>query len=264
MNFVSHPASGWRSRVAGLAAAALILAGTASGVMAASPSPATSTTAPAHPDLACAAQWQAAKADPSVTTLRALGDCEIARRFVTLTHLTSAVTDAKDLTSAHRSALLAIIDGTRTGLTGLQATIDADTTIASLRTDLPKIAHDYRVYLLVVPQVHLTRAADAAVTATDRLGTVADKLQDWIDRAKAAGKDVRGAQAALDDMERNTALARAQADPVPGAILPLVPADWNDGHASPILGEARDSLRAARNELQAARNDAQACIADLR
>lgn len=265
MNIDTTPFRRWGRRAAGLAAAALILAGSAGGVMAASPAPGTSTTTTAKaPDGVCAAQWQAAKADPTVATLRALGDCEVGRRFVTLTHLTTVVDAAPALTGAHRTALLAVIGRTHDGLASLQATIDGDTTVAALRADLPKIARDYRVYLLVAPQVHLTRAADAGQAAADRLDVVALKLQDWIDRERSNGKNVQAAQAALTAMEHETALAEAQIGPVADRILPLTPADWNAGHASPILDAARDSLRAARNELQGARNDAQACIDDLK
>lgn len=225
------------------------------------------TTGPATSDqrqAACATQRQAAKAEPTVATLRALGDCELARRFTTLDRLTAGIGQAKALTDTHRTALLAIIARTRTGLTALRSTIDADATVAALRADLPKIAQDYRVYLLVGPQVRLTRAADAGAAAVTRLNAVAERLQARIDRQRAAGKDVTAAQTALADLERNTALAAAQVGPVAGHVLPLLPADWNDGTAKPILVAARGSIKTARAELQAARKDAQACRADLR
>lgn len=292
--------AGWRNRALGFAAATLILAGTAGIVMAASPAPASpagpaarptaATTSPATPNpiaspsatnrvtgpattgpattdqrpAACATQRQAAKAEPTVATLRALGDCELARRFTTLDRLTAGIGQAKTLTDTHRTALLAIIARTRTGLTALRSTIDADATVAALRADLPKIAQDYRVYLLVAPQVRLTRAADAGAAAVTRLNAVAARLQARIDRQRAAGKDVTAAQAALADLERNTALAAAQVGPVAGHVLPLLPADWNDGTAKPILVAARGSIKTARAELQAARKDAQACRSDLR
>lgn len=292
--------AGWRNRAVGFAAATLILAGTAGIVMAASPAltspagpaalPTAATTSPATPNpiaspsatnrvtgpattgpattdqrpAACATQRQAAKAEPTVATLRALGDCELARRFTTLDRLTAGIGQAKALTDTHRTALLAIIARTRTGLTALRSTIDADATVAALRADLPKIAQDYRVYLLVGPQVRLTRAADAGAAAVTRLNAVAERLQARIDRQRAAGKDVTAAQTALADLERNTALAAAQVGPVAGHVLPLLPADWNDGTAKPILVAARGSIKTARAELQAARKDAQACRADLR
>lgn len=263
----SIPHLGRGARAAGLLAAALVLAGPVGAVMAASPAP-SPTASPAiaagKPDAACATQWKAAVDDPTVSDLKALGDCEVNRRFSTLDRLTTAVDGAKALTSSDRTALLSIISQTRDGLTGLKSTIDSDTTVAQLRADLPRIATDYRVYLLVVPQVHLTRAADAGLAATNRLTQLSTKLQSWIDREQAAGKDVTAAQAALDAMKQQTALAAAQVKPVPGQVLPLRPADWNDGTARPILGAARDALKSARNEIQAARNDAQACVAALR
>src|SRR5512142_2578029 len=78
---------------------------------------------PASGTRPCATEAQAARANPSVATLRALGDCEIARRMTTLDKLTAAVSNAKALSGADAAALNTQISSTRSGLTALKVTI---------------------------------------------------------------------------------------------------------------------------------------------
>ncbi len=240
--------------------AALMLAGS---VFAATPAPA--ATAPtAKPDTVCATQRAAVKKDPSVPNLIALGNCEINRRYVTLDRLQGAVIVAPFLTSSDRAALENEIGSTRTGLQGLKATIDADTTVDALKMDLPKIATDYRVYLLVVPQVHLTRGSDAESAAANRLTTLAGRLQQLITFAQSQGRDVTAAQAALAAMDTDIHDAQGQLSGLSGKILALTPADWNDNSAAPVLNGARAGEKSAHDELVAARNEAKAVIAALK
>jgi hypothetical protein len=250
-----------RPRLVGIVAGSLVALTMAGSAFAATPAPTTSVTLSGP----CAIQREAVREHPNdVADLKALGDCEIARRFVTLDVLDTAISTSPYLTSAHRTTLDGMVSTTRHGLTSLRATIDADTTATGLHADLPRIATDYRVYLLLAPQVNLTRVADAQVAAVGRLDQLATRLQSWIDLAKSHGKDVSQAQADLDAMQGNAADAQAAASPVPGQILPLTPADWNSGTAGPILTSARHSLRSAHDDLAAARADAAACVAALK
>ncbi len=259
MNII-HP---FRSRATAVVVGGLAALTLAGSVFAASPAPAATAPTP-KADTVCAAQRAAAKKDPSVPHLIALGNCEIDRRYVTLNRLQGAVIVAPYLTSSDRTALENEIGSTRTGLQGLKATIDADTTVDALKTDLPKIATDYRVYLLVVPQVHLTRGADAESAASSRLTTVAGRLQDLITFAQSQGRDVTAAKAALAAMTTDIADAQGQLSGLSGKILALTPADWNGGTAAPVLNGARASEKSAHDELAAARNEAKAVIAALK
>jgi hypothetical protein len=208
---------------------------------------------------ACATEAAAVKADASVTTLRAMGDCEINRRFATLDQLASKVSASKVLTSSDAAALTAEIGSTKSGLTSLKATIDAETSLPALRADIVKIATDYRVYLLVVPQANLVSAADAVIASQTTFSKINTNLAARIAAAKAAGKDVTAAQADLDKMNAAVTAAVGLASPLPAALLPLTPAQYNGGTAGPVLTGARTSLGQARDQLKAARADALAC-----
>ena len=52
---------------------------------------------------------------------------------------------------------------------------------------------------------------------------------------------------------------RRLAGPLPAALLPLTPAQYNAGTAGPVLKNARAALVQARGLLQSARQDAVAC-----
>lgn len=207
----------------------------------------------------CTTEATATKTSVTVEALRAFGDCEINRRFTTLTQLGSKVSGSKVLTSSDAAALTAEIGSTTSGLTALKATIDAETSIPALKADIVKIAADYRVYLLVVPQVNLVSGADFVLVAQTKFATVNTNLMARIAKAKAAGKDTTAAQADLDKMNADVTAAVGLATPLPAALLPLTPAQYNGGTAGPVLNNARAALLKARDDLKDAAASAKAC-----
>jgi hypothetical protein len=249
-----------RSLIAGLAIAALIAVSSVAVVAAAQPVVA---GGPAGAGV-CATQAQAVRAGATVENLRAFGDCEIARRFTTLDNLASRVKGSRVLTSAHAAALSAEISSTRAGLTSLKATIDAETSLDALKAEVRRIATDFRVYVLVVPQVNLVNGADAVQATKPIFDKINTNLSARIAAAKAAGKDTTLAQTNLNAMNTAVSQALALAAPLPAALLPLTPAQWNNGTAGPVIKNARAALVQARSLIQAARKDAAACRDALR
>ncbi|HLY13964.1 MAG TPA: hypothetical protein VKR24_06405 [Candidatus Limnocylindrales bacterium] len=266
MNFKLSPRLG-RVTLA-LGAAGLLAIGSLGSVYAADPTTSTNSTTAAAVHHFCIPEWAAVVAHPgNVDILRAAGDCEINRRFVTLDGLTYLVNHSDVLTADHKTDLLtgggvnpASFEWEHAGLTTLKVSIDADTTIATLRTDIAKIAPDYRVYLLVVPKTHIVAAADGAAKVSAKFGPLATELQNLINQAKADGKDVTAAQAKLDDLNAKVGQANGLIAPVAGTVLPLSPADWNSGAAKPVFQAARTSLHQARGLLVDARQDAHQII----
>ncbi len=211
----------------------------------------------------CAVAWTAAR-DNGAASLRKLGDCEIDRRLDTITKLQSRVADSSVLTSADRAALQSRFTADTSGLTALRATIDGETDVNALRADLRTIVTGYRIYLLVVPMTADVIAADTELAAVARLGTLDTKLQARIDAAKSAGKDVTQAQSELDAMQAKVAAVTPLVQGIPAAVLPLTPAQYNDGTAKPVLTSSRAGLRSGHGLLVGARSDAAACIAALK
>lgn len=244
-----------RSVLVGLAVAAMLVVSSATVATAASPVVA---GGPAGTGV-CAKQASTATAGISINTLRAFGDCEIARRFVTLTALSGRISSSKTLTSSDAAALSGEVIATRAGETALKATIDAETSLPALKLEVRRIATDYRVYLLVVPQVNLVSGADTVLATKATFDKINTNLTARIAAAKAAGKDTTAAQADLDAMNTAVTQALGLAQPLPAMLLPLTPAQYNAGTAGPVLKSSKAALVQARGLLQAARKDAQAC-----
>ena len=211
----------------------------------------------------CATESAALKPPVTVDALRAFGNCEIERRFTTLTALSSKVTSSTTLTTSDAAALTAEIGATRTGLTDLKATIDAETAVPALKAEIARIATDFRVYLLVGPQVNLVSGADRVVASQSMFTKVDTNLAARIAAAKAAGKDTTAAQSDLDAMNAAVTKAVGIATPLPATLLPLTPAQYNAGTAGPVLNSARAALVQARDLLKSAVQDAKACRAAL-
>jgi hypothetical protein len=245
-----------RSIAVGLSLAAVLAVSSAAVATAASPAPVAGGPAG---NTVCLPQREAFRAGASAETLRAFGDCEINRRFATLDTLSSKVSSSKVLTSAHAAALTGEISSTRGGLTALKARIDAETDLTALKADIRRIAMDFRVYVLLVPQANLTTGADAVAAAQPRFADIDTKLSDAITRAKAAGKDTTAAQGHLDAMDAAVAQAVSLTSGIPDRVLPLTPAQWNSGTAGPVLTDARTKLVQARGLLRTAVQEAKAC-----
>ena len=212
----------------------------------------------------CATQASASRTTPTVESLRAFGDCEIGRRLTTLGTLAGKVSGSKALTSSDAAALSSEISSTVSGLNALKTTIDGETAIAALKADVAKIATQFRVYLVVVPQVHLVSAADGVLATQAKFAQINTNLSARIAKAKAAGKDVTAAQADLDAMNSQVSTAIGLATGLPAKLLALTPAQYNAGTAGPVIASARTALTTARNDVKAAVAKAQACRAALK
>lgn len=144
----------------------------------------------------------------------------------------------------------------------LRPQAQAATDAASLRTPCTSVVNDYRVYALVSPQVHLTRAADAAAHGISRLSDVDTKIDEAIAAAAAAGKDVTKVTADADAF--TTAVAKVSTDisGMADSVSALTPADYNADHG--VLDAARAHAQDARTDVKAARTVGQTVRADLK
>ena len=188
----------------------------------------------------------------------------IDQRLDHLAHTQSRVDEVLTLSEAHEAAIDDIIDGTQSGLTLLanqvESAADRPTAIELCST----VAPDYRVYLVVLPQTHLTLGADRAQVSAEVGYAVINQIDDAIAKAAAAGADVGDAQ-----MYRDQSLAHLQAadkanDGVADSVLAVTPTSYNEGTDIPVLEEARTSLRLAHAELEGANETGIAAAKALR
>jgi hypothetical protein len=211
----------------------------------------------------CATQAAAARSAPTVVNLRAFGDCEIARRQATLAQLANVVKVAKGLTASDAAALRTSVSAAQSEMAGLKTQLDSETAAVALKVTITQIVSKARVYLLVVPQVRLTIAADDVLSLQPHLTALSTSLEGRIADARAAGRNVTRAQAALDAMNAALAKAVSLASTWPARLVSLTPADSAAGTAGPTLNQARLALGQASAQLKLAVADGRAVLAAL-
>lgn len=229
---------------------------TAAAALAFAPTPASAQTqdAPTAPERLQSGDVEGGKA-------RANG--AIDRRLVTIERLETRVSDHPHVTDPHQRELLDELGRASAGLRALSADIAQATTIEELRDLVPKIATDFRVYLVVAPKVHQVLGSDSVVAAGTRLEKMSESLAGRIDRAVENGVDASEAAAHLADMTAEFGQALAVGEPDAGTVLPLTAADWPDPAAA-VLAQGRADLGDARRFLREARISFSEAVAPLR
>ena len=212
----------------------------------------------------CNDEYAAFLKAPSVSTARAVGECEIDRRLDDLATVRQRVEAAKHLTSGDRSAMESRIDATTSGLKSLRGEIESDSTLASLHDDLHAIVYDYRVYVLVIRQDWLTYAADSELAAVHALETFDGKLDGWIATAKAAGYDTSAVEADQATLEARTSAVKSPVSPLPATLVALTPAGYNAGTAGPTMDAAAKTLATGWSDLVDARAAAEKALQDIK
>ncbi len=177
-------------------------------------------------------------------------------RLSSLHQMQGAVGEAHRLTQAHKSTLDTLLAGDVTGLTALRGKVAGETTLAAVKADADSMVNDYRVYLLVEPQVRLTIAGDLEKAVGEDLQQVHDKLATAVAAAKKAGKDVGTAEADLADMQSQLQNASAAMSGQIDALLAIKPGP--DGQA------IHDQLQPVRNAVDTARGDLRKAGADAK
>lgn len=184
---------------------------------------------------------------------------EIDRRVENLNGLLSRVGAIKNLSSADKASIQTAVTNQVNALAQLKAKIAADADAATMKTDVQSITDSYRIYALVMPQVHIITAADRVVTVAGEMQLFAAKLEARIAAAQSSGADMTAAAAAYADFNQKLSDAMTQAQAAVNAIAVLMP-DQGDktkmASNTATLKDARTKIVAAHKDLVAARKDA--------
>ncbi|MDJ0791158.1 MAG: hypothetical protein QNJ71_04620 [Acidimicrobiia bacterium] len=183
----------------------------------------------------------------------------IERRLATLDRLTEKASTSPHLTDEHETALLGDYRVASNGLEQLGDDIAQAQTAEELRSLVPLIAKDYRVYLVIVPKSAEVGASDRVRSAVERLSAVATTLHEAADRAEAAGFDVTETRRWLISAADEIAEANRTGVPVADLVIDLDAGDWEEPAKSTLedgkrrLENARVDLRQAHGSLEKAR-----------
>ena len=211
----------------------------------------TTTTGNPPPSTTSDQKWQ----EVHTKVLAALND-----RVKALADLTSSTQSNKYLTSDHRQALLGLLGQESQGIgaldTEVQNATPQNTTIQQLRQDAQTMVHQYRVYLVMAPQVHLTEAADAQTDAELKISGLEPKLQAAIQKAGNPPDAVQAYNDLLTQVQNATGSTGAANI---SAVLQVTPSGYpGDGapisNANTVLKQADQDLKSARTDIEIIRN----------
>jgi hypothetical protein len=189
-----------------------------------------------------------------------LATAAITRRVLALRELTTAAKAIVRLSDADRNALTSQLQDQVNGLTSLNAKIQGDGDVATVRADAGTIVTDYRVYVLTIPKARGVVVSDIELTAEDRLSKLAERLQTMI--GQASGKDTTKARVDLASLQSKLTSVTAMVSPLPATLLALQPPGYPGNRTT--LEQARATLRAGRQTLGDAASLARTVLADLK
>ncbi len=155
------------------------------------------------------------------------GNAEIQRRLDNLSTLQSLINSASKLSTSDKTVLLNEVSSTVSGLKQLNTQLDSATTLLEARTDVQNIITEYRVYVLVVPKVHLIKIADDQLVIEDKLTALAQKLQTRITEADKTGQNVTTLLSELTSMNSLETAAQAISSSIDSSVINLQPSDYN-------------------------------------
>jgi hypothetical protein len=199
-----------------------------------------------------------ANAQARLTDAKNRADQEITRRMTALTDLNTAVQAMVHVSATEKTSISTEVQTEISSLTSLKSTIDAETVLANLKTDIQSITKDYRIFMLVIPQGRIEVAADKVQTVAAIYTTFATKLQTRISDAPS-GTDTTQATQWLSDMNAKITDANAQAQAAVSLVASLQPDQGSATVAASnetALKSARADIKSALADLKTARQDA--------
>ena len=197
----------------------------------------------------------------------ARSDTAITTRINSLNALATRVAGMKNVTATEQASLSSEIQTQISDLTTLKAKIDADTDVATARTDAKTITDGYRIYALEIPKGYVVASSDRVTTIVGLMNAIQAKLQTRITTAQTAGKDVSALQTAMTDMTAKLADATTQATNAQSGVVSLVPDQGNTTVAASnkaAIEASRADIKTATSDLKDARADIQTIVTGLK
>jgi len=195
------------------------------------------------------------KKTPDLSKIIARADQEIVRRVQALATVATRIQDMKKISDTDKTAYASEIQNEQDDLSNLKAKIDTDTDVTVLRADVKSITSSYRIFALVIPQMHILAAADRIATVFDSLISIGTKLQ-----TRISTNTTTELTKLMNDYNVKLADAKAKADLAKSGVLSLKPdngdANGMKANAS-ALKAARENLKTAEKDIKDARKDAE-------
>lgn len=185
----------------------------------------------------------------------------IDKRIAALDKASETLSSDKHLTDGHRDTLTTRVDSAHTGIEAIRPQVES-AAADQLKQLCSSVATDYRVFAVLLPQVHLARIGDAAAAAQTRADGVSAKIDEAIGRANAAGKNVDAATEAADALDDAVAKLGTDAQGLADQALAITPADFNGD--KDVMDPLREKGKAVRADGKAVRAAAKTVRTELK
>ncbi len=211
----------------------------------------TLSTSIASAETAASSSPKAKKLDAAVARLIDRGDKAIANRIDALTELNTRIQDMKLVSADNKASLASQIQTQITNLNTLKSKIDADTDLATLKTDVKSITGSFRIFALVIPQGRIIASADRLNTVAGDLSVVANKLQTRLTEAQNAGKDITSLNTIFTELTAKISDAKTQATAAVSHVVNLTP----DNDDATIVASNKDALKLSHSDIKVGQQD---------
>ena len=194
---------------------------------------------------------------------QALVESDLSARVTQLNALASAAGNtANHLTTSDRQTLQNDITTVELpGIQALQPKVQQAANCAQLRPLAHEMVFNFRVYVVMTPQTHLTIVIDDETYVEGVFVNLEPQIATAIANAQAAGKNVTAAQVAFADLKSQVTSAQGETAGQSATILAQTPSGY-PGNWQVFLA-ARTNATNAHSDLHAAFTDAQQIRTDL-
>jgi hypothetical protein len=208
-----------------------------------------------------------ANASMKLSDIITKANSDIAARITALNKLSARVAAITNESATEKANIAAEVQTNISGLTSLQAKIDADTDATTAKTDAATIFGTFRIYALVIPQGWILASSDRIDTISGLMNSLGAKIQARITADQSAGKNVSALTAAYADMQAKMTDANSQSASASAGVSALVPDQGNATVAASnhtALVAARSDTKTATSDLVAARKDITTLLSGLK
>ena len=181
------------------------------------------------------------------------GSENIDKRIERLQEQVARIAKMERLSAEQKASITAELNAQIASLTGLKASIAAETDPTKIKELMQSVTKEHRVYAVTMPKAAITAAADRIMTVVAKMESFATKLAE---RVTASGS--AEAQTALTDFTAKIAGAKVEAQAAASLVADLQ-ADNGDAAVAAsntaAIKSAKEKIDAARADLKAARED---------
>ena len=155
-------------------------------------------------------------------------EAALAGRVTQLNALSTAANNtANHLTPGDRQTLVNdITTAELPGIQTLQTEVQQVATCKGLRAVAHSMVYDYRVYVVMTPQTHLTIVTDDETYIEGVFTNLEPTIATAIQNAANSGKDVTAAQAAFTDLKSQVSAAQAETNGQSAQVLAQTPTGY--------------------------------------